>query len=150
MAPLLPFFHSLLLAFSFLATTSFALKDTAPTVPNAFIAELAPDESAEAFYAKLGADGQAVKRRMDLTKYRLFNAVSFQLENVTDSVAAARKIENLQVVEKLWPVRVFSVPDDEVVWTANDGLTPLPDAGPRKRQDGGAVDTYSPHGKLQS
>ena len=149
MAPTLSFIHSLLLAFCFLTSAS-ALRQTAATVPDAYIAELSSDESSEAFYAKLGADGHAVERRLDLTKYRLFNAVSFQLQNVTDSVAAARKIESMQVVERLWPVRIFSVPDDEVVWTANDGLTSLPSTNLKKRQGNNAADGYSPHGKLQS
>lgn len=138
------FFRSLVLALCFL-TSSLALRQVAPTVPDAYIAELSSSETRDGFYAKLGADGHAVKHRMDLN-YRLFNAVSFQLRNVSDSVSAARKIENMQAVERLWPVRLFSVPDDEVVWTANDGLTALPSSGPSKRQNNDA-DTYSPHGK---
>lgn len=57
-------------------------------------------------------------------------------------------IEAMPAVEKLWPVRVFSVPDDEVVWTANEGPANLPNAGPSKRQSADdAVDTFSPHGE---
>lgn len=65
-----------------LFTSSYALRRAAPTIPNAYIAELSSSETRDAFYSKLGADGHAVRHRMDLT-YRLFNAVSFQLENVT-------------------------------------------------------------------
>ena len=126
--------------------TSYALRPAAPTVPDAYIAELSDGESRDAFYSKLGADGHAVKHRMDLT-YRLFNAVSFQLQNVTDSAAAARKIEGMQTVQKLWPVRLFNVPDDEVVWTANDGPLGPPTPGPQKRQSSSAADTFSPHGQ---
>ncbi|KAK3623419.1 hypothetical protein LTR56_021595 [Elasticomyces elasticus] len=123
----------------------------APTVPGAYIAEFRNAETRESFYGKLGQNGHAVSHRMDLS-YSLFKGVSFQLENVSttvDTIAAARMIEAMPEVQHLWPVRIFRVPDDEVVWTGNDGggVDAPSVAALRRRQlpANGTADIFSPH-----
>ena len=46
-------------------------------------------------------------------------------------------------VRQIWPVRIFSVPKDEVVWTGNSPME-VANAGLQRRQEAGN-DTFSPH-----
>ncbi|KAI6883151.1 subtilisin-like protein [Hortaea werneckii] len=116
--------------------------EVAPKVPGAYIVELQDDQNQDTFYNGLGNAGQAIKHRQNL-KYSLFNGVSFQLLNTTDEDAAAKSIEIMPEVRQIWPVRIFSVPKDEVVWSGNSPLE-VANAGLQRRQEAGN-DTFSPH-----
>ncbi|KAF2220403.1 peptidase S8/S53 domain-containing protein [Elsinoe ampelina] len=135
-------FKALSLVATLLAPAVLAVEELAPKVPGAYIVEFHDDQEPEAFMAKLGAAGQAVEPRLNL-KYDLFKGVSFKLKDTEDEETAARKIEALPEVRKIWPVRAYPVPRDEVVWTGNE-RTAAPASGLYKRQDGGN-DTFSPH-----
>ncbi|KAF2149039.1 subtilisin-like serine protease PR1C [Myriangium duriaei CBS 260.36] len=133
------------LATALLSPIAIAAKpEAAPKVPGAYIVEFADTHDVDGFYAKLGAAGQAVEHRMDL-KYDLFKGVSFRLKDTEDEETAAKKIEELPEVKKIWPVRTFPVPRDQVIWRG-DSRTPMPSSALYKRQDGGnATDNFSTH-----
>lgn len=58
--------------------------------------------------------------------------------------AAAAKIANMDMVKQIWPVRIISVPKDEVVWKGTERSAAQ--AALQKRQlSGNATDTFSPH-----
>ena len=58
--------------------------------------------------------------------------------------AAAAKIANMAIVKQMWPVRIFHVPNDEVIWKGTDRN--LAQTALQKRQSSGnATDTFSPH-----
>lgn len=76
--------------------------------------------------------------------YKLFKGTSFQLKNVSDVDAAAAKIANMDIVKQIWPVRVFHVPNDEVIWKGTD--LNLAQSALQKRQSGeNSTDTFSTH-----
>ncbi|KAF2723337.1 subtilisin-like protein [Polychaeton citri CBS 116435] len=136
--------NTLLLAASTLATSVLSLRqDVAPRVPGAYIVEYTQDESTDAFYSSLGQAGHAVSHRLDL-KYNLFKGVSFQLQNVSSEKEAVQKIQAMSQVKNIWPVRIYNVPKDEVVWTGKEKVAPSA-AGLQKRQSGNSKDTFSPH-----
>lgn len=100
-------------------------------------------QDSDSFYSTLGSDDVAVKHRLKLD-YKLFKGTSFQLKNVSDVDAAAAKIANMDIVKRIWPVRIFHVPNDEVVWTGNNQN--MAQAALQKRQSSGnASDTFSTH-----
>ncbi|KAF4554958.1 Subtilase-like protein 1 [Elsinoe fawcettii] len=135
-------FKALTLAATLLAPTVLAAEELAPKVPGAYIVEFHDDTETDSFLTKLGDAGQAVEPRLNL-KYDLFKGVSFKLKDTEDEETAARKIEALPEVRKIWPVRAYPIPRDEVVWTGNE-RTAAPASGLYKRQDSGN-DTFSPH-----
>jgi subtilisin family serine protease len=101
-------------------------------------------KNSDSFYSTLGSDDVAVKHRLKLD-YKLFKGTSFQLKNGTNVDAAAAKIASMDMVKQMWPVRVFHVPQDEVVWKGTDG-TEFAQAALKKRQsDGNTTDTFSTH-----
>ena len=103
------------------------------------LCRLSDDADSNSFYDGLGADSVAVEHRLNLT-YSLFRGVSFQLKNASaEDSNAALKIANMPMVKQLWPVRIFSVPKDEVVSTGSDQAQ----ATLAKRQS--SNDTFSPH-----
>ncbi|KAF1970669.1 subtilisin-like serine protease PR1C [Bimuria novae-zelandiae CBS 107.79] len=116
---------------------------TAQVVPGAYIVELAENHDSASFYNTLGTDKVAVKHRMKLD-YKLFKGTSFQLQNVSDVDDAAAKIANMAMVKQIWPVRIYHMPQDEVVWTGQDKN--LAQSALQKRQAGGnTTDTFSTH-----
>ena len=84
-----------------------------------------------------------MKHRLKLD-YKLFKGTSFQLKNVSDVNAAAAKIADMDIVKRMWPVRIFSVPKDEVVWKGTDHF-PAQVALQKRQSSGNATDTFSPH-----
>ncbi|KAL5435994.1 hypothetical protein PMIN07_003893 [Paraphaeosphaeria minitans] len=132
-------------AFSTAAAAATSKEATTQVVPGAYIVELADNHNSDTFYSTLGSDDVAVKHRMKLD-YKLFKGTSFQLKDVSDVDAAAAKIANMDMVKRIWPVRVFHVPKDEVVWKGTDGRTEFVQAALRKRQSNGTdSDTFSTH-----
>jgi subtilisin family serine protease len=75
--------------------------------------------------------------------YSLFKGTSFQLKNVTTADATAQQIADLSMVKRMWPVRIYSVPKDEVKWKGSDRN--MAEAVLRKRQSTTGNDTFSPH-----
>lgn len=82
------------------------------------------------------------ERRLDLS-YSLFKGYSFRLKNVSndDADVAAQKISEMPKVRKVWPVRMRSLPKDEVVWVGDGAAASLA----LKRRQESAEDTFSPH-----
>ncbi|KAJ4290416.1 hypothetical protein N0V90_010632 [Kalmusia sp. IMI 367209] len=115
---------------------------TAQVVPGAYIVELEDNHDSASFYSTLGSSDVAVEHRLKLD-YKLFKGTSFQLKNVSDVDAAAEKIANMAIVKKIWPVRIFSVPKNEVIWTGSD--LNLAQAALQKRQEDNSTDTFSTH-----
>ncbi|OQO12230.1 hypothetical protein B0A48_02871 [Cryoendolithus antarcticus] len=118
--------------------------NAAPKVPGAYIVEFAKTSDADTFYQELGATGQAVEHRMDL-KFELFKGVSFNLKNTKDDEAAAQKIQEMPAVAKIWPVRMYPIPRDEVHWTGSSKAAVPEAALLQRRQSAGMNDTFSPH-----
>lgn len=84
-----------------------------------------------------------MKHRLKLD-YKLFKGTSFQLKNVSDMDAAAAKIANMAIVKQMWPVRIFHVPNDEVIWKGTDRN--LAQTALQKRQSAeNTTDTFSTH-----
>lgn len=88
-------------------------------------------------------DEIGVEHRMDLN-YRLFQGISFQLQNVSNTDAAAAKIAKMDMVKQIWPVLTQSRPQNELLWKGQDRNSGQ--AALHKRQEGGSTsDTYSTH-----
>jgi len=84
-----------------------------------------------------------VEQRLKLD-YKLFKGTSFQMKNASDVDAAAAKIANMDIVKRIWPVRLFHLPKDEVVWNGTDSN--MAQTVMQKRQsNGNDTDTYSTH-----
>lgn len=80
--------------------------------------------------------------------YSLFKGVSIQLQNTTNEDEAVKKIDAMAEVKQIWPVRIFNVPDDEIVWTGRGQSVEQATADLKKRQADGN-DTFSPHAMTQ-
>lgn len=139
-------FKTLTLAATCLTPIALAAEELAPKVPGAYIVEFYDEQETGSFYTKLDDAGQAVEPRLDL-QYDLFKGVSFTLRDTEDEETAAQNIEAMPEVRRIWPVRAYPLPKDEVVWTGNERTT-APESGLYKRQDAGN-DTFSPHVMIQ-
>ncbi|KAL1798071.1 hypothetical protein ACET3X_004677 [Alternaria dauci] len=129
-------------AFSLTAAVS-PQESTGQLVPGAYIVELADSYDSASFYNALRVDEVGVEHRMDLS-YKLFNGISFQLQNVSNADSAAAKIAKMDIVKQMWPVSTQPRPRDEVVWKGQDKNSAQ--SALRKRQEGGNTnDAYSPH-----
>lgn len=142
-------FRSVLLAFflSLFNVVRAQLDIAAPRVPGAYIAELEDSENSDSFLRGMPSNGPTVSRRLDLD-YTLFKGISFTIEDSADEEADARRIEAMPAVKQLWPIRLFPIPDDEVVWVGTDAdADDISSAPLRRRQSGNeTVDDFSPHG----
>ncbi|KAJ2892836.1 subtilase [Zalerion maritima] len=125
-------------------TASVASAASANKTPNKFakgtvLVELEDDESVDNFYSEMS---HKASPRMNLT-YSLFKGASIQLHDSDESSTDLQiaEISAMSKVKKVWPVRLYPVPDHEVVWTARDVDAPIT---MRKRQDEEA-DDYSTH-----
>ncbi|CAN9281963.1 unnamed protein product [Alternaria alternata] len=120
---------------------------TGQIVTGAYIVELAGSHDSASFYNTLEVDEGAIEHRMNLN-YKLFKGISFQLQNVSNAVAAAAKIAEMDMVKRIWPVRVQARPRNEIVWEGQDRS--LGQSALRRRQGGeNTSDTYSTHAMTQ-
>ncbi|KAH7194985.1 peptidase S8/S53 domain-containing protein [Fusarium oxysporum] len=73
--------------------------------------------------------------------YDLFKGVSVQFNDVTTAGQMAAKIAELPPIKNMWPVKLYSIPQPRVEWTATaDMEAPL-----KKRNLHSKADTYSTH-----
>ncbi|KAF2689831.1 subtilase [Lentithecium fluviatile CBS 122367] len=119
-----------------------AAEISAQVVPGAYIVELEDNHDSASFYSTLGNTDVSVKHRMKLD-YTLFKGTSFQLKNVSDVDAAAKRIANMAMVKQMWPVRVFKVPTVDVIWKGSD--KGMAESALQKRQSANTSDTFSTH-----
>ncbi|KAI8215787.1 Minor extracellular protease vpr [Colletotrichum sp. SAR 10_76] len=112
-------------------------KSTSPkTVPGAFIVELEDGQDASDFFAEAESD---TITRMNLT-YSLFKGASLQFKNLDTADEKAAKLAQLPSVKAMYPVRTYSIPKPEVVWTGKQGRDYI---DLKKRQEG--EDVFSTH-----
>jgi len=80
-------------------------------------------------------------KRVDLN-YKLFKGASIQLNDLKGVDTKVANIAKMPAVKKMWPVKLYSVPEHTVHWVGN----PRDDAGHEKRQapDTGK-DEFTPH-----
>ncbi|GKT47642.1 minor extracellular protease vpr [Colletotrichum spaethianum] len=112
------------------------------TVAGAFIIELDDSQDTSDFYADIDADVETVTR-MNLN-YTLFKGASIQFTNLDNAEAKAARLARLPSVKNMWPVRTYSIPEPEVIWTGQQGRDYI---DLKKRQLGN--DTFSTHVQTQ-
>lgn len=78
-------------------------------------------------------------KRVDLN-YKLFKGASIQINDLSGIDAKVAKIAEMPAVKKMWPVKLYSVPEHTVHWVGN----PRDDAGHAKRQ-APETDGFTPH-----
>ncbi|KAK1709907.1 subtilase [Colletotrichum lupini] len=127
---------SLLLPLLAAASAVQAKAPSPKTVAGAFIVELEDGQDASEFYAE--AENDAITR-LNLT-YSLFKGASIQFKNIDTADQKAAKLGQLASVKNIWPVRTYSIPKPEVVWTGQQGRDYI---DLKKRQEG--EDTFSTH-----
>ncbi|KAI1413582.1 subtilisin-like protein [Hypoxylon sp. FL1857] len=102
-----------------------------------YIVEFEDSQDSAEFFNHIGSKA---KTRMNLD-YKLFKGVSIQFHDLTTAGEEATKLNSLASVKQVWPNRVYSLPNDEVIWTGRSGgkgyLQNV------KRQLGN--DTFNPH-----
>jgi hypothetical protein len=70
----------------------------------------------------------------------LFKGAAIKFNDLSTADTEAKNLLALSSVKKVWPNRVYSLPETEVVWTGT------PESGSlSKRQDDNTTDTFSPH-----
>jgi subtilisin family serine protease len=131
-------FVSLLAAASGALSARTGLKPSKMRVPGAFIFELEDGQNADAFYDEVQAKGST---RMKLD-YKLFKGVSVQLDDVDQADAKAARIAALPAVKNMWPVEVYSIPDDVVKSVGGHGAAAVLDKRAKGNDTG---DVFSPH-----
>lgn len=95
-------------------------------------------QDSDSFISSLGVDAS---KRMDLN-YKLFKGASIQLKDVAGADDKAAIIAKMPAVKKMWPVKLYNVPEHTVHYVGKPGQ----DAGLLKRQaaDNGK-DVFTPH-----
>lgn len=99
-------------------------------IPGAFIFEFEDGLDQSDFYRALGKEGEA---RVQYN-YKLFSGVSVQL-NKDDADEKAKKMASLPAVKKMWPVEVFTLPqqaqlEGEVQWETGHNTSHAMKQGP--------------------
>jgi subtilisin family serine protease len=88
------------------------------------------------FYSEVEAEADT-RMTMD---YQLFHGVSIHFKDVANAEEKAAKVNALPAVKAIYPVKTYSIPKPEVVWTAAKGRDYI---DLRRRQEGN--DTFSTH-----
>ncbi|KAI9148487.1 Minor extracellular protease vpr [Paramyrothecium foliicola] len=112
------------------------------SVPGAYIIEFEDGLDIESFRLQ---NGPEFEMRVMLN-YKLFNGLSIQLRNVETAQEMVGQLSNLSTVKNVWPVRLISRPDPEVIWTGT--LDEMKQHG-SKSQDINNTEPYSPHAMSQ-
>ncbi|KAI1075345.1 subtilisin-like protein [Whalleya microplaca] len=102
-----------------------------------YIVEFEDSQDPEEFFNHI--DPMA-KTRMKLN-YSLFKGASIQFNDIDRAEEEAVKLNRLASVKQVWPNRVYSLPNDEVIWTGRRGGENY--IQNVKRQLGN--DTFTPH-----
>lgn len=151
-------------ALALASTVTCASPEAASLVPRAYIVEFMDDASADAvrvsasyylpilsaigtgtdyskssFFTNLSDSQISASPRMTLA-HQLFNGASFMLEGRHDNETSVQTIQNMGMVNKIWPVRLYSNP--ATLLTTLNGISSLQASELRKRA---SVDTWSTH-----
>ncbi|KAH8898390.1 subtilisin-like protein [Thozetella sp. PMI_491] len=141
-----------LLAFGALASGLAAAKSTLssaeienpPVVPGAYVVEYEDNHDPDAFIQQIGADHDASLRKN--LNFKLFKGASIQFPVTDKAEDVAAKIAQMPAVKKMWPVKVYKIPDYTIHWTGNPGDNyEEQDILSQVRRDTGKNDTFSPH-----
>ncbi|KAK2033515.1 subtilase [Colletotrichum zoysiae] len=127
---------SLLLPLLAAASAVKAQLQASKIIPGAFIVELDDNEDASEAYASTNKDAVT---RMNLN-FTLFKGLSIQYNDLETANTKAAQLAQLRSVRNVWPVRTYSLPEVEVVWTGREGT----DYVDVKRRELGN-DTFSTH-----
>ncbi|KAI0181121.1 subtilisin-like protein [Hypoxylon sp. FL1284] len=106
-------------------------------IAGSYIVEFEDSQDSAEFFNHI--DSKA-KTRMNLN-YKLFKGVSIQFHDLKTAEYEATILNSLASVKQVWPNRVYSLPQDEVVWTGRSGGVDY--MKNVKRQLGN--DTFVPH-----
>lgn len=71
----------------------------------------------------------------------IFKGVSLKFHNVDTADKDAADLLSLPSVKAAWPISLYSLPDDEVIWTG----TPESSTVARRQDTNTTADTFSPH-----
>lgn len=139
--------RSRLLLGGLLAAAVAGVRGAAPPVnivPGAYIVEYEDGADSGAFLESIA--GQA-DTRMHLD-YKLFKGVSIKFHNLSTADEQASSMQSMPPVKKVWPVRLYAVPEYTVHSVAGDNVD---DEGAEafKRQAASEPDTFSPHVMIQ-
>lgn len=105
-------------------------------VPGSFIVEFEDSEDSSNFFSHASTLSETT-RTFDSS---LFKGAAIKFNNLATAETEANNLLSLPSVKKVWPNRVYSLPETEVKWTGAPESSAL-----SKRQDSNATDTFSPH-----
>ncbi|TLD19593.1 hypothetical protein PspLS_09337 [Pyricularia sp. CBS 133598] len=115
------------------------IEETAPVIPGSYIVEYEEGKIDTATFRNEIASDAHVK--MDL-KFELFKGASIQFHDSDHAEETAAKVAEMPAIRRIWPQRLYKIPDYKVSWAGN-----LPDAQAkavmRRQSDGN--DTFTPH-----
>ena len=118
----------------------------APSVlPGAYIIEYEEGHDTKSFIASVGDPD--VRSRLDLN-YRLFRGSSIQFNRLDKVEEKVAKISRMPSVKKVWPVKLYGIPEHTVHWVSGQNDESQPHEGIDKRQAGANAtgpDHFSPH-----
>ncbi|KAI1434894.1 peptidase S8/S53 domain-containing protein [Xylaria sp. CBS 124048] len=106
-------------------------------VAGSYVVELEPGDTSD-FYSHIGSKAETRMR----FNYSLFKGVSIQFKDLGTAEEQAAVLANLTSVKRVWPNRLYQLPKDEVLWTADKDAN-LAHTDNVKRQYG--RDAFSPH-----
>ncbi|KAF2993337.1 hypothetical protein E8E14_000497 [Neopestalotiopsis sp. 37M] len=118
------------------AVSAAASRQAIKVVPGSYIVEFEDTEDSESFFSHASSISETTKTYDS----PLFKGAAIKFNDLSTADTEAKNLLALSSVKKVWPNRVYSLPETEVVWTGT------PESGSlSKRQDDNTTDTFSPH-----
>ncbi|ETS76666.1 hypothetical protein PFICI_12053 [Pestalotiopsis fici W106-1] len=118
------------------AVSAAASRQAIKVVPGSYIVEFEDTEDSANFFSHASSVSETTKTYDS----PLFKGAAIKFNDLSTADSEAKNLLSLPSVKKVWPNRVYSLPETEVVWTGS------PESGAlTKRQDDNTTDTFSPH-----
>ncbi|KAI0201328.1 peptidase S8/S53 domain-containing protein [Astrocystis sublimbata] len=115
-----------------------AKKPEAKHVSGSYVVEFESSQDESDFFKKLGSKATT---RMNFDS-PIFKGVSIQFHDTESAEQEAAALADLASVKRVWPNRLYDLPNDKVVWTGKNKDASIANSLV-KRQDG--KDTFTPH-----
>ncbi|KAI0142935.1 subtilisin-like protein [Xylariaceae sp. FL1272] len=122
---------------SFLPTSAAKASLGSKFVPGSYVVEFEDSKDTSEFFDHISSKAET---RMSYDS-PLFRGASVKFHDVASAEREAAKLEGMASVKKVWANRLYSLPQDKVVWTAKSDSAESSNTA--KRQV--AEDTFSPH-----
>ncbi|KAI1867749.1 uncharacterized protein JN550_006890 [Neoarthrinium moseri] len=106
-------------------------------IPGRFIVEFEDAEDSTEFSSHVSSLGETI-RTFDSS---IFKGASISFNDLATAESEASNLMSLRSVKNVWQQRLYSVPNDEVIWTGN----PNEASQISRRQAYNESDTFSPH-----